>query len=273
LSERMQALSKAADLRVPRVARVEHLAIVCAMPRSGTTLFEMMLDRHPSIGGIGEFDGLTEIQHALGRTPGWPRNLRIVPESRLAAEQTRYLAGAGQICRPGALWTFDKSLLAWQILLEIAASLPGALMLDIARDPRDMAVSQFMSYLSPEAYAWTRNLDLIRAMIEFHSRFVPQAIEALGGEGGPLRFESMTYEDLVEDPAHYAGRCLAAMGLPMDDAVLAPERSSRGAATLSSQQVKRPINRSSIGRWRNYEWAFDATWAPLVAAHEARRER
>jgi hypothetical protein len=24
--------------------------------------------------------------------------------------------------------------------------------------------------------------------------------------------------------------------------------------------VRRPINASSIGRWRNYEWAFDRSW-------------
>jgi hypothetical protein len=273
LGDRMQALTNASQLFEPRVARVEGVAIVCALPRSGTTLLEMMLDRHPAVGGIGEFDGLTDIQHGLGKTPGWPRNLRIVTERQLLAEQSRYLAGATQIRKEGASWTFDKSLLAWQILLEIAAVLPGALLVDVARDPRDMAVSQFMSFLSREAYAWTRNFELIRSMIEFRSRFVPQAMSALGGEGGPLRFESFIYEDLVEDPAHYAARCLSRMGLPMDDAVLSPEKSSRGTATLSSRQVKRPINRSSIGRWRNYEWAFDASWNALVAAHEARRER
>jgi hypothetical protein len=273
LGDRMQALAHAPQLFAPRVAPVEGVAIVCAMPRSGTTLLEMMLDRHPSIGGIGEFDGLTDIQHGLGKTPGWPRNLCIVPERQLANEQSRYLAGARQIRKEHASWTFDKSLLAWQILLEIAAVLPGAVLLDVARDPRDLAVSQFMSFLSAEAYAWTRNLQLIRSMIEFRSRFVPHAIASLGVDGGPLRFESFIYEDLVEDPAHYARKCLTRMGLPMNDAVLSPEKSSRGASTLSSQQVKKPINRSSIGRWRNYEWAFDDSWTSLVAAHDARRER
>lgn len=273
LGDRQRALMHAAELRAPRVAPVEGVAIVCAMPRSGTTLLEMMLDRHPAIAGIGEFDGLNDIQHSLGRTAGWPRTLRIVPERQLAADQARYLAGARQLASAEAVWTFDKSLLAWQILLEIAATLPGAVLMDVARDPRDMAISQFMSHLSPDAYAWTRSLDLIRSMIEFRSTFVPQAMEALGGEGGPLRFESFVYEDLVEDPALYAERCLKRMRLPMDERVLSPQNNARRAATLSSQQVKQPINRASIGRWRNYEWAFDRSWDALVAAHEARRER
>jgi hypothetical protein len=273
LGDRMQALERAADLKSPRVERVSKAAFICGMPRSGTTLLEMMLDRHPDIGGIGEFDGLTDIQHALGKTPGWPRNLRIIPERLLASVQSHYVAGARQIRKDGATWTFDKSLIAWQLPLEIAAALPGSVLFRMDRDPRDMAVSQFMSFLSAEAYAWTRSLDLIRSMIDFRNRFVPAAVEALGGEDGPLRFASFIYEDLVEDPPAYARRCLDLMQLPMDERVLSPEKSSRGAATLSSQQVKRPINRSSIGRWRNYEWAFDSGWDALVAAHEARRER
>jgi hypothetical protein len=110
-------------------------------------------------------------------------------------------------------------------------------------------------------------------MITFEREFVPEALTALGGEHGVLSYESFAYEDLVEDPAFFAHRCLTRMSLSMDDRVLSPEQSSRGAATLSSQQVKRPINRSSIGRWKNYEWAFDDSWRTLADAHDARRSR
>jgi hypothetical protein len=51
------------------------------------------------------------------------------------------------------------------------------------------------------------------------------------------------------------------MGLPWDDAVLAPEANARTVLTLSHEQVRRSINRSSIGRWKNYEFAFGPEWA------------
>ena len=41
--------------------------------------------------------------------------------------------------------------------------------------------------------------------------------------------------------------------------------------TLSHEQVRRPINRSSIGRWKNYESAFGPEWDALVATHNSRR--
>jgi hypothetical protein len=59
----------------------------------------------------------------------------------------------------------------------------------------------------------------------------------------------------------------------MDEAVLAPERNRRLVYTLSNEQVRRSINSSSIGRWKNYEFAFDCSWDELVVQHEARRAR
>ena len=77
------------------------------------------------------------------------------------------------------------------------------------------------------------------------------ALERLG-----IPHESVRYEDLVADPAGYAERCCARLGLPMHPAVLAPESNPRAVYRLSHEQVRRPINAASIGRWRRYPWAF-----------------
>jgi hypothetical protein len=56
----------------------------------------------------------------------------------------------------------------------------------------------------------------------------------------------------------------------MDERVLAPESNARAVFTLSHEQVRRPINPASIGRWKNYAFALDASWDALAAAHDAR---
>ena len=81
----------------------------------------------------------------------------------------------------------------------------------------------------------------------------------------------MVYERLVERPTETVERCLRRMGLPMDAAVLQPERNTRTVHTLSHDQVRKPINASSIDRWKNYAWAFDDSWKPLVDMHDRRR--
>jgi tetratricopeptide (TPR) repeat protein len=248
-----------------RAPRVDGCAFVVAMPRSGTTLLEQMLDRHPAIGGIGEFDGLDALCRALDPHSADARFPENVPADVLKEAQRRYLEGARQIRKEGARWTFDKTLRTWRCLPQLAAAMPGAVCINVERDPRDMATSIFLSFFNPVAYAWTQGFESIRRVIEVERELVPVALANLG-----LSHESIVYENLVEDPRGHAERCLSRMGLEMDERVLAPEGNTRGAFTLSHAQVRQPINRSSIGRWRNYEWAFDASWEPLVAAHERR---
>jgi hypothetical protein len=72
--------------------------------------------------------------------------------------------------------------------------------------------------------------------------------------------EDIRYEDLVEDPRGHMERVLARLGLPMDERVLAPQENARTVLTLSHEQVRKSINRGSIGRWRNYEFAFGPEW-------------
>jgi hypothetical protein len=146
--------------------------------------------------------------------------------------------------------------------------LPGTKCLHVCRDPRDQAVSHFMANMNADFIAFNQSLEAIRGFIELERSVLPELLGALG-----LPHESLVYEDMVADPRAAAIRALGLLGLPMDDAVLAPERNQRLVYTLSNDQVRRPINNSSIGRWKNYEFAFDGSWDELAALHESRRAR
>ena len=250
----------------PRAPRMEDTAMILALPRSGTTLLEQMLDRHPAIAGIGEYGGI----HALGdraiSSGLWPHDLAAIESSDALAWQKEYKTGAAFLRRPGARWTLDKNLHAWRWLSLIATILPGTVMIAVDRDPRDTAISTFLGNFHPSAFGWSGSIESIHKVIAAHRSILPQALEVLDFE-----HEAIVYEDLIADPAGHASRCLAKMGLVMDEATLAPEGNLRTVLTLSHDQVRRPINRASIGRWRNYEWAFDESWTSLVALHDARR--
>jgi tetratricopeptide (TPR) repeat protein len=240
----------------PRAPAVRGVSLVVGMPRSGTTLLEQMLDRHPAIGGIGEFDGVNTLGTAVVGQGAWPRELSML-DPRVAAQlQAEYLAGAAVTRRSGTTWSFDKSLHTWRWLPAVAAVLPGAVCFRIERDPRDTAISLFLSNFHPQSFGWTRSLEGIRRVIAAERALAPAALRALG-----IPHEDFRYEDLVDRPREHMERCLARMGLPMDDAVLAPEANTRTVLTLSHEQVRRSINRGSIGRWKNYEFAFGPEWA------------
>ena len=55
---------------------------------------------------------------------------------------------------------------------------------------------------------------------------------------------------------------IAFVDLPWDERCLSPHRTKRRVATASRWQVRRPIYRTSVGRYRDYE----AFLGPLKAA-------
>ena len=261
-----QLLERGKAWFTPRVPEVEGIALVAGMPRSGTTLLEQMLDRHPMVAGIGEYEGLVAVGNMLSYLGAWPRGLGMLRQEDALRMQREYLADARTTDVASKKWLLDKSLQTWMWLPAVAAILPGARILHMARDPRDAAVSLFLGNFKPAAFPWTRSADSIRTVMELERRHAIPAMEALG-----LKHVAIVYERLVDDPAGHARQVCELLGIPMDDAMLAPERNERTVLTLSHEQVRRPINRGSIGRWRNYEWMFRDGWDALAAAHDARR--
>lgn len=239
-------------------AAVRQSAFIVALPRSGTTLVEHMLDRHSCIGGIGEYEGVARIKqavNALGLTLPTLGDLRPHDAARIRAD---YLSEAGARARPGTTFTLDKSLQSWRYLPWLAAVLPDARYIHLQRDPRDRAISTYLSSFHATRVAYTSSLDAIRQYALMERQLVPVAIEALG-----LRALHVQYEHLVADPEAEARRMLQHLGLPYEPAVLTPEQNRRSVLTLSAQQVRRSINDRSIGRWRNYDFAFGPEWDEL----------
>jgi hypothetical protein len=100
-----------------------------------------------------------------------------------------------------------------------------------------------------------------------------QQVSTLAQERLGLATISLTYEQLVGAAEPTLRRLLSACGLGFDPAVLVPESNTRSVLTLSHAQVRQPVHNRSVGRWRNYDFAFDARWDPLVQHHEAAAAR
>ena len=247
--------------RVEPAPMVTDTALVIGLPRSGTTLVEQMLDRHPAISGIGEYEGAWAIREGLAAAGHWPDGLRALSTDVAARLSREYLDGAAARRRDGARWTFDKSLYQWRLLPALAAVLPGAVYVHVERDPRDCAISMHLSNFHPRSWSFTRDLAATRRVIELERGVVRRAIEVLG-----LRAVSIRYEDLVAAPERELRRVLALFGLEFDPAVLAPEENRRTVLTLSFEQVRQPIHAASIGRWRHHAKAFDPAWDAVASA-------
>jgi hypothetical protein len=268
LQQQLRLLAREPRWFPSRVDPVEGIALIIGLPRSGTTLLEQMLDRHPALSGLGEYEGIGVLAEGLVEAGVWPLRLGHVDPQRARQLQAGYLEGARELQRPSASWSVDKSLGTWQWWPAVAALLPGARCLHLARDPRDLAVSQFLADLHPVEHGWTGALDSLREVLALEQQVSTLAQERLG-----LATISLTYEQLVGAAEPTLRRLLSACGLGFDPAVLVPESNTRSVLTLSHAQVRQPVHNRSVGRWRNYDFAFDARWDPLVQHHEAAAAR
>jgi hypothetical protein len=266
VQEQRQLLAKGKPWFTPQVAPVEGIAFIVGMPRSGTTLLEQMLDRHSCVAGIGEYEGIMSLGDSLHHVGAWPQGLGTINPADAAAFQNNYLAGARTPEVAGKAWLVDKALQTWRWLPAVAAILPGARCMHIARDPRDTAVSLYLSSFNPTHFGWTGSLDGIREVMTAERGLALEALSVLN-----IPHEEIIYEDLAEDPNSHAERVTKLLGLSAEPAMLKPEENTRTVLTLSHEQVRRPINKASISRWKNYESAFGPEWDALVADHEARR--
>ena len=68
----------------------------------------------------------------------------------------------------------------------------------------------------------------------------------------PGRILNLRYEDLVADPEAKTRELLEFLRLPWDSRCLRFHETAAAVRTFSKQQVRSPINRNSVGRWRNY---------------------
>lgn len=258
------AQAPAAELaRLPRASRrVERVAVVLGLPRSGTTLLEQMLDAHPQVRGLGELPLAGACANAIAREGGgWPAGAARVRRATLDVLQAHYLRAVRS--RPGVAagtWVLDKTVFPMLQPLFVHAVLPGAKVIHLQRDARDNAASLFLNAFDA-SWGWTGSLDSLREVVAAERTLLPPIAEKLG-----LDLLRLRLEDLLADPRTQMQRVLAHLGLPWHEGCLHPEANPRLVHTLSHAQVRRPLNREGIGRWRVHAARFDAGWEALDTA-------
>ena len=72
----------------------------------------------------------------------------------------------------------------------------------------------------------------------------------------PVPVHEVVYERLVDDFETEAGRLVAACGLDWEPACLHFHQTARPVRTASVAQVRQPLYRTSLARWRHYEIPF-----------------
>ena len=233
---------------------------VFGLPRSGTTLVEQVISSHSRIHGAGElrFARLTfeAIPGVLGRN-GPP--IECVPSldgpalRKLGEQHLEKLAAiAGD--RPERV--ADKMPDNYMYLGLMSVVFPDATFIHCRRDLRDIAVSCWMTDF--RSIRWANDPEHIASRFTQYRRLMDHWQAVL-----PATIHHVDYEETVEDLESVARRLIAACGLSWEPACLEFHRNDRPIRTASVTQVRQPVYKRSVARWKNYQASLGEMFAAL----------
>ena len=245
----------------PRGCESAEPIFIVGMPRTGTTLVERILSSHPAVFAAGE---LTNFALALKREARTSSRLVLDPETLAAAEAVNLgRVGAEYVAstRPRTGHTphfIDKMPLNFFYAGLIHRALPNAKIICLRRNPLDTALSNYRQLFATSFSYYNYAYDLLDAG-RYYIEFDVLANHWL--QTIPDNYCEVHYESIVADTESEARRLVAFCGLDWDPACLAFEQNAAPVATASSVQVRQPIYRTAVERWRKYESEI----APLKA--------
>jgi hypothetical protein len=152
----------------------------------------------------------------------------------------------------------DNILFLWLI----AALFPSARIILCRRDLRDVCLScYFHHFTEGHLYAYDLRDCAVRAL----------EIDRLATHWSrmlPLEILAIDYEKLVSDLEGESRRLIEFLGLEWEPACLDFHRTERPVLTASAWQVRQPLYRHSIGRWRRYARHLRPLFAALPRSPE-----
>jgi tetratricopeptide (TPR) repeat protein len=223
---------------------------VVGMPRSGTTLAEQIIASHPRARGAGELrdvgDMTITLPRRLGCAEAYPGCLGRLDAATVRALAAEYLDRLRQ--RDGAADRIvDKMPFNYLHLGLIATLFPRARVVHCRRDPIDTCLSCYFQHLV-EPQAFTPDLTFLGHYYREYERLMAYWARAL-----PLPMFELRYEELTADQEAVSRRLIEFCGLDWDERCLRFHETERTVLTPSALQVRQPLYRSSVGRWKRYE--------------------
>jgi hypothetical protein len=224
---------------------------IVGMPRSGTSLIEQILASHPQVHGAGELPVLETI---LGRVRGpdrqplgYPQLMSMLGPRDMAMLGRAYVEQVAALA-PDKPRLVDKMPANFCFAGLIHLILPNARIIHCRRDPIDICLSCYS-----KKFVQGNNFTYDLTELGLYHRAYEALMAHWRGLLPPERFIEVDYEAVVEDLESQARRLIAFCGLDWDPACLSFHQTQRPVRTASANQVRQPLYRTSLARWKPYQ--------------------
>ena len=223
------------------------------MPRSGTTLVEQILASHPQVHGAGELNFMNQLVEPHGGVERLAANLTPDLARSLGQAYLDQIMALGG----GKARVVDKMPANFLMRGLIPLMLPGARIIHVRRNPVDTCLSCFSKHFASEQL-FTYDQAELGQFYRAYDSVMQRWRESLPQD----RYTEVVYEDVVDDLEGQARRMIDFIGLEWNEACLSFDTTRRTVRTASVNQVREPIFKTSVGRWK----PFAAELKPLLDA-------
>src|SRR3954454_11302730 len=242
----------------------ERPVFIVGMPRSCSTLVEQILSSHPDVYGAGEVKYLArvlgQLRDRFPSLPKYPEMMGKITPAQIDIVAKNYQQALAQGAGDSRRIT-DKLLTNYFFLGLINLMFPKAKVIHTRRDPVDTCLSGFTKLFKddmPHSYDLAelgRYYGKYRELMEHWEKVLPEGF-----------LTTVVYEDVVADTEKEAKRLIEFLGLPWDDKCVDFHKSARRVKPASVPQVRKPIYKTSVQRWKKY----GAGLQPLADAVEGK---
>jgi hypothetical protein len=209
---------------------------ILGLPRSGTTLAEAIIGRHPDVVALGERGTLGFLlQDVIAQ------NLPLTDTAALLKEDQRLLPNLAK----GTRAYTDKMPESYRLVGMLKQIHPHVRIIHITRDPRDIALSMWKAHFSGTALSYAYDFEAMAQKFNVYAEAMAHWHRVLPGQ-----ILDVTYAEMVQDVDVTGRRMAAFCGLDWHPDMARPDQGTAQVMTLSATQLRRPVHTGSLGKWR-----------------------
>ncbi len=224
---------------------------ILGLPRAGSTLIEQILASHSMIDGTLELPNILSIAQSLrgddiyGKLGNYPKSMASLSQDERKSLGKKFIDETRMHRKDAPMFT-DKMPNNFRHIGLIHLIMPNAKIIDARRYPLDCCFSMFKQ-LFAQGQEFTYGLAEAGSYYTSYVKLMNHWDKVL-----PNKILRVNNEDVIEDLEGQVKRMLDFIGLPFEEQCISFYETDRSVRTASSEQVRQPINKSGMGRWKPY---------------------
>ena len=224
---------------------------ILGLPRAGSTLIEQILASHSMIDGTLELPNILSIAQSLrgddiyGKLGNYPKSMNSLTQKQREDFGKRFIDDTRMHRKDAPMFT-DKMPNNFRHIGLIHLIMPNAKIIDARRYPLDCCFSMFKQ-LFAQGQEFSYGLAEAGSYYKSYVKLMDHWDQVL-----PNKILRVNNEDVIEDLEGQVKRMLDFLELPFEEECISFYETDRSVRTASSEQVRQPINKKGMGRWKPY---------------------